>query len=405
VINIFIHTLFRWQRRKAKRLFHLDSISLAHPGAVTAIQRSGSAVNLNWHLHSLAFDGVFVQNDANAPPRFRALPAPTKGEVQSLAWEICKRTTEMLQKQGRYLDADPAESDSLAQDEPLLAASYAASLQQVVAIGDRAGERVERRRTLLDSSQRAAKSELVAGHGFDLHAQVRVPARDRKRLERLARYILRPAIAYERLSGTTDGKVIYELKKTWSDGTRALVFDSRDFLSKLVALIPRPRSNTIRYHGILAPAARLRGAVVPKPEGDRHGQSGPVQLGLDIERGRTSKIASGTAGQPQAGSQPHVESGGQSQGRKPTPFAELMAHTFDIDPNCCPRCQRGKMRLVRVVTDPASIARLMASLGSQQPSPEAPMASSAPTRAPPCPEQLLLPLADVPDAAADRRAA
>jgi len=37
-----------------------------------------------------------------------------------------------------------------------------------------------------------------------------------------------------------------------------------EFLQKLAALVPRPRLNLIRYHGVMAPNAKLRSQVVPK---------------------------------------------------------------------------------------------------------------------------------------------
>ncbi|HIG42302.1 MAG TPA: hypothetical protein EYQ14_17445 [Gammaproteobacteria bacterium] len=37
-----------------------------------------------------------------------------------------------------------------------------------------------------------------------------------------------------------------------------------DFLSKLAALVPGPRHNLVRYHGILAPNAKIRKPIVPK---------------------------------------------------------------------------------------------------------------------------------------------
>jgi len=48
--------------------------------------------------------------------------------------------------------------------------------------------------------------------GFSLHAGVATKAHDRKKLERLRRYIVRPAVYDKRLSLTTQGKVRYELK-------------------------------------------------------------------------------------------------------------------------------------------------------------------------------------------------
>ena len=79
---------------------------------------------------------------------------------------------------------------------------------------------------------------------------------DREGLEQLCRYLLRPAVAQDRLWLTDDGRVVLLLKTTWSDGTSHLVFEPMDFLARLAALIPRPRINLVFYHGVLAPHAR-----------------------------------------------------------------------------------------------------------------------------------------------------
>jgi hypothetical protein len=39
--------------------------------------------------------------------------------------------------------------------------------------------------------------------GFDLHANIAVPAADRARLEQLCRYLLRPAVAQDRSGSST----------------------------------------------------------------------------------------------------------------------------------------------------------------------------------------------------------
>jgi hypothetical protein len=36
------------------------------------------------------------------------------------------------------------------------------------------------------------------------------------------------------------------------------------FMQRLAALVPRPRLHLIRYHGVLAPNAKLRARVVPQ---------------------------------------------------------------------------------------------------------------------------------------------
>ena len=78
--------------------------------------------------------------------------------------------------------------------------------------------------------------------GFSVHANVAIEARDRIRLERLIRYAARPAVATERLSALPDGRLLYRLKRTWRDGTSAVIFERQDFMAKLAVLVPAPRA-------------------------------------------------------------------------------------------------------------------------------------------------------------------
>ena len=98
--------------------------------------------------------------------------------------------------------------------------------------------------------------------GFDLHANVWVSANDRAGLERLCRYVLRPPFAQERLRRRSDGRVALELKRAWHDRTRELVFEPLEFLERLAAMTPRPETNLLICHGVLAPHARWRERVV-----------------------------------------------------------------------------------------------------------------------------------------------
>ena len=97
------------------------------------------------------------------------------------------------------------------------------------------------------------------GGGFDLHAGLLVPRADRKRLERVSRYLLRPALALERLHEVGEDGYEWVLKRPWADGTHALRFSGHELMEKLAVLVPMPRANLVRYHGVLAPAARWRG--------------------------------------------------------------------------------------------------------------------------------------------------
>jgi hypothetical protein len=56
-----------------------------------------------------------------------------------------------------------------------------------------------------------------------------------------------------RLSTDAAGNVIYQLKHPFRDGTTHILFTAEDFLARLAALVPRPRANLTRYHGVFAP--------------------------------------------------------------------------------------------------------------------------------------------------------
>ena len=103
--------------------------------------------------------------------------------------------------------------------------------------------------------------------GFSLHAATRCRADDRYRLARLCRYIARPAFADDQLHWDGAECVTFELKTPWRDGTTQLEMTPIDFMERLAALVPRPRLHLSRFHGILAPNAKLRAMVVPQAPG------------------------------------------------------------------------------------------------------------------------------------------
>jgi hypothetical protein len=103
-------------------------------------------------------------------------------------------------------------------------------------------------------------------NGFDLHANVWVSAHDRAGLERLARYILRPPFAQERLRLRSDGRIVLELKTAWHDGTRELVFEPLELLERLAAMTPRPETNLLICHGLLAARAEASAPWGPASE-------------------------------------------------------------------------------------------------------------------------------------------
>ena len=63
---------------------------------------------------------------------------------------------------------------------------------------------------------------------------------------------------------TTRGQVIYRFKQPFRDGSTHVVLDPLDFIARLAALVPRPRLNLTRFHGVFAPNCKHRESVVPK---------------------------------------------------------------------------------------------------------------------------------------------
>jgi hypothetical protein len=99
-------------------------------GAVTLIQRFGSAANLNVHLHCLVLDGVY-RCDADGVPGFIEAGAPTDEELHALLRTVIARLMKMLTRRGVLVqemgqawlaepDADGEESRTL---RPLQAAA------------------------------------------------------------------------------------------------------------------------------------------------------------------------------------------------------------------------------------------------------------------------------------------
>ena len=92
------------------------------------------------------------------------------------------------------------------------------SITYRIAMGPQQGRKVFTLQTLPD--ERDADDAPAVGNvaGFSLHAGVAAKASQRDKLERLCRYVTRPAIAEKRLSLTNHGEVRYELKAPYRDG-------------------------------------------------------------------------------------------------------------------------------------------------------------------------------------------
>ncbi len=144
-----------------------------------------------------------------------------------------------------YLTAEGVDADPESPMSHLLGSS----ITYRIAVGPQQGRKVFTLQTLPDCRPDKPLAHTVGKvAGFSLHAGVATRAHERDKLERLCRYIARPALSTKRLSLTRHGKLRYELKTPYSDGTTHILFEPLDFISRLVALAPRPRVNLTRYH-------------------------------------------------------------------------------------------------------------------------------------------------------------
>src|SRR5262249_33470266 len=193
VLGVFVRAVLGWYRRRARHAGIADGRS----GTVTVVQRFGSGLELNVHFHVLGLDGVFAPG-VDGSLRFHRLPAPTDGDVARLVAAIARRSGRLLARRGVGLDA--AATDPLAPPSLALADLGRAAVEGRMVLGPRGGALVQRRggdpRAPWVESSRPLQARCA---GCDLHAAVTVAGEDRRRLEQLCRYLLRPPIAQDRL--------------------------------------------------------------------------------------------------------------------------------------------------------------------------------------------------------------
>jgi Putative transposase len=242
----------------------------------------------------------------------------------------------------------PADSqDTLQLDDPLLAELCSASISGCVATGPRAGRPIVRVGEEIDSENAESKSGNCCAmvEGFSVHAGVRVPARDRLRLERLLRYASRGPISNERLSLLPDGRLCYKLKRRWKDGTKAVIYEPMELMERLAALVPPPRFNIVRYYGVLAPASSLRRYIVPQDKSEIE----PAHPGC------LAKAEASAAEEAEAN---------PKRSKKPRNYswAQLLKQVFEVDILICLGCG-SKMRVLCAIHPPDVIQKILTCLG------------------------------------------
>jgi hypothetical protein len=288
----------------------------AKTGAVTLIQRFGSALNLNPHLHMLFLDGAYTFRGRSAT--FHRARRPQPDELVKLLDSLSRRIVRLLERRGPLI-ADPVHPALDLEAGTALDQIQAASSQYRIAVGPHAGHKALTLYSVPPVDDTTYPGLLAQMAGFSLHAATVCETHQRTRLERLCRYITRPPLATKRLSVDTRGRVVYRYKRPFRDGSTHVVLEPLDFIARLAALVPRPRFNLTRFHGVFAPNCKHRARIVPhRPRG-------------------TVDNANPTA---------------------PMSWMQRLKRVFDIDITTCPDCG-GTLRVMACIEDPPLIRQIL----------------------------------------------
>jgi hypothetical protein len=239
-------------------------------GAVTLIQRFGSAANLNIHLHCLVLDGVY-RCAADGAPAFVEAGTLSDDELHALLQMTIARLMKMLTRRGVLVED--------------MGQTY---LGEPNADGEEA-------RTLLP--------------------------------------LQAAAVTYRIAFGPCAGQVELKLKTPLRDGTTHLVMSPLEFMQRLAALVPRPRLHLIRFHGVLAPNAKLRPLAVPQAPLEQEGSGAEATAAseCELEPGQTMPYRIG--------------------------WARLLKRVFDIDMHTCPDCCGGELKIIAAILERPVIER------------------------------------------------
>jgi hypothetical protein len=112
-------------------------------------------------------------------------------------------------------------------------------------------------------------------------------------------------------------------------------------MAKLAALVPKPRANLTRFHGVLAPNSKHRINVTPA----KHGK-GPSQQGL-----KSNKDAKPPANE-----------------HKEMTWAQRLKRVLNTDITTCYRCA-GPIKIIACIEDPRAIKKILNHLDAKSRAP------------------------------------
>lgn len=368
IIRAFARALADRHRAWARSI----ALDESEHAAITFVQRFGSSLNLNVHLHVVVVDGVFSRDGDELG--FTAASPPTRAEMTTIVRKVRKRIEKLQSKSGEELQL------------PL-----GACVRIAVSPGDVRAVSVDLEQDEPHSAPPAPHDgSAVDEHGYNLEASVRIAANDDFGREHLLRYCARPPLSLARLTALPHGKLGYRIKKLRNRRNKLRIMTPLELLARLAALIPPPRHPLVRFHGAFAPRSSWRKLVVPKPPAEpfnsrqshNHENSGDGQTHDDNEHVATNPPISTSIQRRHHASAPalvaetellmpnvlsvrhweRLRCGALIASSPRIDWRTLMSRTFDVDVLECPKCT-GRLRILAVIDDEHLAATILDELG------------------------------------------
>ena len=343
MLRVVTTSIHRYYTETAK----IKGVKNPAAGSISFLQRFGSDLRLNPHHQILVPEGVYIF--VGDKPVFKKAPKITDEDVERPLTEISAKIRRHLVKKG-YLNTDgeiclnPEVSSVFSENEAVSMAAES-SLRNRIAFGENAGKFVTKIGSGFDYEEEipVVKSRLCRTmHGFSPHCATAVKTSDRKGPKRLVSYMARGPISNERVTLTNQGKVKLKLKTNYSDAATHLLFTKSEFIERLIALIPPPRTHLVRWAGFFAPSSPLRKAVTIKPK---------------IKKGFQFKSCTHDTEDVE-----ESDDGAKEKSLQSSSWARMLERVFKIDVAKCDRCD-GTLRPVATVTCPDGIRSYLTHMG------------------------------------------
>jgi hypothetical protein len=191
-----------------------------------------------------------------------------------------------------------------------------------------------RRREVI--SEELAQKVLGWDHtgGFSVDASVRVPPGDAAGLERVAAYVLRPPVSLARLTYRSGAQtVIYQTPHTPITGGNFITMDSKEFIVRLLCLVPHRHQTLIRYYGAASSTWRRRSTDAPAIAETDTADAVPEPPPSNRQR---------------------------------SAWARMIHRVYGVDPLTCGRCGSA-MEIIALITDDDVVERILKHLNLWDP--------------------------------------